>query len=129
MEGKGGVGVVLDVETLDILTLGMERLGTSFVQISYLPASERRRRAALELRGGIRGVKDSCQHLSLGLAFNCEAQQVSKQHAGMEKRCAEGERRGRFCWQDAYFSQVFTEQLSGQPCGLNDGVQGCAALV
>lgn len=29
----------------------------------------------------------------------------------------------------AYFSRVFTEQLSGQPCGLNDGVQGCAVLL
>lgn len=107
----------------------MEPLGTSLVQLFYSPASGRRRQAVLELGGGIRGVKDSCQHLSLGLAFNCEAQQVSKQHAGMEKGCAEGEAGGRFCWQDAYFSQVFTEQLSGRPCGLNDGVQGCAALV
>lgn len=29
----------------------------------------------------------------------------------------------------AYLSRVFTEQLSEQPCGLNDGVQGCAALI
>lgn len=32
MEGKGGVGVVLNVEKLDIL-LGMEPLGTSFAQL------------------------------------------------------------------------------------------------
>lgn len=30
---KEGVGVVLNVEKLDILTLGMEPLGTSFVQL------------------------------------------------------------------------------------------------
>lgn len=28
-----------------------------------------------------------------------------------------------------YFNQVFTEQFSSQPCGLNDGVQGSAVLI
>lgn len=35
-----------------------------------------------QLCSGISWVKDSCQHLYLWLVFNCEAQQVSKQHAG-----------------------------------------------
>lgn len=33
-------------------------------------------------QSGIQRVKISCQHLQLWLAFNCEAQRVSKQHGG-----------------------------------------------
>lgn len=49
------------------------------------------------LQSSIQWVKDSCQHLYLWLASNCEAQQASEQHGG------EGA---------AFFSWVFTEQLS-----------------
>lgn len=54
-------GAVLNAEEWDNLTLGLEHLLCSFY--SPPPASGRRMQAVRELRGGIQGVKDSCQHL------------------------------------------------------------------
>lgn len=44
MEGKGAVGVILNAEGVDILTLGPEPLGTSFVQpFTRLPLDGQRK--------------------------------------------------------------------------------------